>query len=86
MKKATAQSKKTFKGTVVSDKMNKTAVVAITRFVKHTKYQKYVKITKNFKAHDEANTAKVGDIVQIVETRPMSKDKHFMIVANESTS
>jgi small subunit ribosomal protein S17 len=78
---ATAQqSKKTLKGTVVSDKMDKTAVVAVTRFVKHEKYKKYFKITKKFKAHDETNTAKVGDKVSIVETRPLSKDKRFAIV------
>ena len=80
MKTTEIQSKKTLKGTVVSDKMDKTAVVAVTRFVKHKKYLKYLKITKKFKAHDEANTAKVGDKVSIVETRPISKDKHFAIV------
>jgi small subunit ribosomal protein S17 len=86
MEKIIQQPKKVFKGTVVSDKMNKTAVVAITRFVKHPKYQKYVKITKNFKVHDENNSAKVGDTVQIVQTRPRSKDKHFEIVSNVSAS
>jgi small subunit ribosomal protein S17 len=73
-------TKKTLKGIVVSDKMDKTAVVAVTRFVKHSKYKKYFKITKKFKAHDESNTAKTGDTVAIVETRPISKDKHFAIV------
>lgn len=72
-------AKKTLKGTVVSDKMDKTAVVAVTRFVKHKKYLKYFKITKKFKAHDEDNSAKVGDKVSIVETRPISKDKRFAI-------
>lgn len=75
-----ATTKKTLKGIVVSDKMDKTAVVAVTRFVKHSKYKKYFKITKKFKAHDENNAAKIGDNVAIVETRPMSKDKHFAIV------
>ncbi|MCC7436555.1 30S ribosomal protein S17 [Candidatus Nomurabacteria bacterium] len=79
MTKTTTQ-KKTIKGTVVSDKMDKTVVVAVTRFVKHPKYQKYLKITKKYKAHDEANASKVGDAVEIVETRPMSKDKHFSVV------
>ena len=64
----------------MSDKMDKTAVVAVTRFVKHEKYKKYLKITKKFKAHDEDNSAKMGDKVSIVETRPISKDKHFTIV------
>ena len=67
-----------FSGVVVSDKMDKTAVVAVTRFVKHAKYHKYFKITKKYKAHDEAGH-KVGDKVTIVETRPISKDKHYTI-------
>jgi small subunit ribosomal protein S17 len=75
-----ATQKKTIKGVVVSDKMEKTAVVAVTRFVKHAKYKKYFKITKKYKAHNEGNVAKVGDRVEMVETRPMSKDKHFSIV------
>ncbi len=74
-----ATTKKTLKGTVVSDKMDKTAVVAVTRFVKHSKYKKYFKITKKYKVHDETNSVKVGDQVAIVETRPISKDKHFAI-------
>lgn len=72
--------KKTLKGTVVSDKMDKTVVVAVTRFVKHAKYQKFFKITKKYKAHDEANAHKVGQKVEIVETRPISKDKHFSVL------
>lgn len=76
----TTKVKKTLKGVVVSDKMDKTAVVSVTRFVKHKKYQKYYKITKKYKAHDEGNTVKVGDKVEIAETRPRSKDKHFEIV------
>ncbi len=73
----TQKKKKTVKGIVVSDKMNKTVVVSVTRFVKHPKYGKYFKITKKYKAHDENNSAKVGDTVAIVETRPRSKDKRF---------
>ena len=71
---------KTLKGTVVSDKMDKTVVVAVTRFVQHPKYKKYYKITKKFKAHDENNESKVGDIVSLKETRPISKDKRFAVV------
>lgn len=86
MKNTPSQSnmpgKKVLKGTVISDKMDKTAVVKVTRFVKHAKYQKYLKISKNFKAHDENNAAKVGDTVLITQTRPMSKDKHFAIVSS----
>jgi small subunit ribosomal protein S17 len=78
--KSTTIQKKTLKGTVVSDKMDKTVVVAVTRFVKHPKYQKFLKITKKYKAHDEANVFKTGDAVEMVETRPISKDKHFNVV------
>lgn len=67
-------------GVVVSDKMDKTVVVSVTRFVKHPKYQKYLKITKKFKAHDEGNAHKVGDTVKLRETRPLSKDKRFVVV------
>lgn len=70
---------KTLSGTVVSDKMDKTVVVSVTRYVKHSKYLKYQKISKKYKAHDENNSKKVGDKVEIVETRPMSKDKHFIV-------
>jgi small subunit ribosomal protein S17 len=71
---------KILEGVVVSDKMQNTIVVKVQRFVKHPKYQKYVKIAKKFKAHDEGNTAKIGDKVKIKETRPISKDKHFILV------
>ncbi len=80
MTNATTQ-KKSLKGVVVSDKMDKTVVVAVTRFVKHPKYQKFLKITKKFKAHDEGNVHKTGETVHIVETRPLSKDKHFSVVS-----
>jgi small subunit ribosomal protein S17 len=71
---------KILKGTILSNKMDKTVVVAVTRFVKHPKYKKYLKITKKYKAHDEDNSAVVGTNVSIVETRPISKDKHFALV------
>ena len=67
-------------GKVVSDKMNKTVVVAIERFVQHPLYQKGVKHTVKFKAHDENNEAHIGDTVQIVQTRPLSKDKCWRVV------
>jgi small subunit ribosomal protein S17 len=67
-------------GVVTSTKMQKTIVVKVTNFVKHPKYQKYLTITKKYKAHDENSVAKVGDKVKIVETRPISKDKHFKLV------
>ena len=80
MEKTTPKKQKTISGTVVSNKMDKTAVVAVTRFVKHAKYHKYFKITKKYKAHDEGNEAVIGSKVEIKETRPMSKDKRFVIV------
>jgi len=75
-------NRKTLKGTVVSDKMNKSVVVLVCRYVKHAKYQKYQKFTKKYKAHDENNTVKVGDVVTIRECRPISKDKCFEIVGD----
>ncbi len=71
------------KGTVVSDKMQKTIVVAITRLTKHPKYKKYYKITTRFKVHDEENTYKEGDKVTIRETRPLSKDKRWTVVGKQ---
>ncbi|MDQ2891265.1 MAG: 30S ribosomal protein S17 [Gemmatimonadota bacterium] len=67
-------------GTVVSDKMEKTVVVAIERRVKHPVYGKMMTRTKKLKAHDEQNSAKLGDTVRIMETRPLSKDKRFRVV------
>ena len=68
------------KGVVVSDKMDKTVVVSISRFVKHPKYGKFYKINKKYKAHDEENAYKTGDKVDITETKPLSKDKRFRVV------
>jgi small subunit ribosomal protein S17 len=73
---------KTLKGTVVSDKMQKTVVVKVQRYVKNPKYGKYQKISKKYKAHNEDNSVKVGDVVTIKECRPMSKDKHFVVVTS----
>lgn len=81
MKPTTENKGKVLKGTVVSDKMDKTVVVSVTRFVKHPKYKKYIKKSKKFKAHDENNTSKIGDVVEIKETRPISKDKRFAVLA-----
>ena len=65
---------------VVSDKMKKTVVVAIDRLRRHPKYKKYYKITKRFKAHDENNIYRLGNKVIIQETKPMSKDKRWVVV------
>ena len=67
-------------GKVVSNKMQNTAVVAVSRYVKHPKYKKYMKKTSKFKAHNPANRAKEGDMVTIRSCRPLSKTKHFEIV------
>jgi small subunit ribosomal protein S17 len=75
------KTNKILKGVVVSDKMAKTVVVEVTRFVEHPKYQKRIKKTKLYKAHDENNEKKVGDVVEIEETKPLSKDKHFKVIA-----
>lgn len=68
------------KGVVVSDKMNKTVVVSVSRFIKHPLYGKFYKVSKKYKAHDEENKYKVGDKVEIIETRPISRDKHFKVI------
>jgi small subunit ribosomal protein S17 len=73
-------SRKTRTGIVVSDKMQKTVVVAIERRVAHPVYGKMITRTKRLKAHDEENSAKTGDTVRIVETRPLSKDKRWRVV------
>ena len=73
-------SRKTRVGVVVSDKMQKTVVVAVERRVPHPVYGKMVTRTTRFKAHDEANSSKVGDRVRIMETRPLSKDKRWRVV------
>lgn len=67
------------KGTVVSDKMDKTRVVAVSRLKKDKRYLKYLKTTARYKAHDEENKYKTGDEVVITETRPISKDKRWRI-------
>ena len=72
--------RKTRVGIVVSDKMDKTIVVAVKDNVKHPLYNKIVKRTYKLKAHDENNDAHIGDTVRVMETRPLSKDKHFRLV------
>ena len=72
--------RKTRVGVVVSDKMDKTIVVAVVDNVKHPRYSKIIKRTVRFKAHDENNECGIGDTVEIMETRPLSKDKYFRLV------
>ncbi|MCC7195264.1 MAG: 30S ribosomal protein S17 [Gemmatimonadaceae bacterium] len=81
--KATAgarAARKVRTGLVVSDKMQKTVVVAIERRVQHRVYGKMLTRTTHLKAHDEQNTAKAGDTVRVMETRPMSRDKRWRVV------
>lgn len=72
-------AKKIVKGKVISNKMNKTIVVAVENKTPHWKYKKSVVRTKNFKAHDENNECKVGDVVEILENRPISKTKRWIL-------
>ena len=72
--------RKTKVGKVVSDKMDKTVVVAVEDIEQHALYKKAVKKTVKFKSHDENNEAHVGDIVSLMETRPLSKDKRWRVV------
>lgn len=72
--------RKTRSGKVVSDKMDKTIVVAVVTTKKHPMYRKTMKVTKKYKVHDENNEAKTGDTVVIMETRPLSKDKNWRLV------
>ncbi len=71
---------KTYTGKVVSNKMDKTVVVAITRQFQHPVYKKTVRKVAKFKAHDEKNECRVGDAVKIIETRPVSKDKRWLVL------
>jgi len=77
---STETNKKALQGTVVSDAMDKTVVVEVGRFVKHPKYKKFYTISKKYHAHDEKNQFKIGDTVEIVGTRPLSKKKSFTVV------
>jgi len=80
MTEAVRNERKARVGKVVSDKMNKTIVVAVVTTKEHPLYRKRVKHTTKFKAHDENNDAKLGDIVTIMETRPLSKEKNWRLV------
>lgn len=73
-------TKKIYTGKVISNKMDKTVVVAVTRLFQHPKYKKTVKRVTKFKAHDENNKYQVGDTVKIIETRPLSKEKRWIVI------
>ncbi len=74
------KNRKEYIGRVVSDKMMKTVVIAIDRTVKHPRYKKYLKRTHRLKAHDEMNTCRVGDQVKLIETRPLSAQKRWVVL------
>jgi len=76
---AATRNRRSLQGLVVSDKMSKTVVVKVTRHVKHARYKKYVRDSKKYQAHDEANECGIGDLVTIVETRPLSRHKRWRI-------
>ncbi len=80
MEKTERNLRKTRVGTVVSDKMQKTIVVAVKDNVRHPLYKKIIKRTYKLKAHDENNECKIGDTVRVMETRPLSKDKRWRLV------
>lgn len=71
--------RKFLQGTVISDRMNKTRVVQVIRTAKHPKYNKVIQVASKYKAHDEKNQTKQGDLVRMMETRPLSKDKRWVI-------
>jgi len=75
-----AVTKREWVGRVLSNKMNKTVVVSVERSVTHPLYRKVLRRISKFKAHDEQNVCKIGDRVRMVETRPISKDKHWRVV------
>lgn len=80
--KTIVANRRTLRGKVMPVKMKDTITVAVERYVKHPKYHKFMRRTKKFLVHDAGNTAKEGEVVDIRETRPMSKRKHFELVIN----
>ncbi|MBA4391302.1 MAG: 30S ribosomal protein S17 [Syntrophus sp. (in: bacteria)] len=72
-------SKRKMVGVVIKDKMDKTIVVEVEKFLKHPKYHKFIKNKVRYKAHDETNACKMGDEVMIIEVRPLSKDKRWLV-------
>lgn len=72
--------KKILRGTVISDKMDKTVIVSVERIFQHPLYKKIIKTGKKYKAHDEENKCRVGDVVEIIESRPISKTKRWNVL------
>ena len=75
----TKKNKKELLGLIMSDKMDKSVVVRVERFIQHKVYKKYIKRYKKYHAHDEQNECRIGDEVKIIETRPLSKHKRFRV-------
>ena len=75
-----SKKRKAHIGQVISDKMDKTVVLAVTRRISHSRYGKTIKRTTKFKAHDEKNECKIGDVVRFIETRPLSKEKRWTVL------
>lgn len=71
--------KRTLEGRVVSDKMDKTVVVEVDRLYRHRRYKKVVRAVKKYKAHDEENACRIGDLVRIIESRPLSREKRWVV-------
>ena len=80
-KQSRQNRRKFLEGIVLSDKMQKTRVVQVRRSSKNSKYEKVMRLASKYKAHDEKNEAKIGDVVRIMETRPLSKEKRWVIQA-----
>ncbi|MCB9816686.1 30S ribosomal protein S17 [Candidatus Nomurabacteria bacterium] len=83
MSTETKSNGRVLRGTVVASKMTDTCTVAVERYVKHPKYKKFMRRTKKYLVHDAGNTAKVGDKVEIVEVKPISKRKSFKLVTSK---
>ncbi len=79
MQVAERRNRKRMVGTVVSDKMDKTVIVVVNRLVQHPVYKKYIRRRSKYKAHDQDNKVKIGDTVEIVQSRPLSKTKHWRV-------
>ncbi len=78
---AVSKNKRRLQGVIVSDKMNKTRVILVSRLKKHKSFHKYYKVSQRFKAHDEKDEYKIGDKVVIEETRPLSKEKRWRVIS-----
>ncbi|MBI4128518.1 MAG: 30S ribosomal protein S17 [Parcubacteria group bacterium] len=86
MNASVAKKARILKGVIVSDRMNKTVVVAVTRLKKHPKYGRRFRVTKRYKAHDETQTYHTGETVYIKESKPISREKRWTVVGRDETT